>query len=253
MLFIRMEKVQTGRRMLSGMIATIAPNRSRTEPPQARLRSVDLTGPAGKLEAVLNEGRPDARFAALVCHPHPLGGGTLHNKVVYHAMKVLNDPAWGFAIPVLRFNFRGTGLSQGEHDGKAETGDVMAAMAWLENEYRLPLVVCGFSFGAAMALKACCRHNSEGSKARVLAALGLPTEAQGRRYSYPFLASCTIPKLFLSGDQDQFAPADQLAQVVGSAAEPKRLSLIHNADHFFTGQLEPMQQALQQWLKEQLQ
>ena len=94
--------------------------------------------------------------AALVCHPHPLGGGTLHNKVVYHAMKVLNAPEWGFGWPVLRFNFRGTGLSEGVHDGEAEAGDVGAASKWLENEYNLPLVVVGFSFGAAMALAACC-------------------------------------------------------------------------------------------------
>ena len=66
---------------------------------------------------VLNQGAPGARFAALVCHPHPLGGGNLHNKVVYHAMKVLNDAAWGLGCPVLRFNFRGTGLSEGAHDG----------------------------------------------------------------------------------------------------------------------------------------
>ncbi len=117
------------------------------------LRSVELAGPAGRLEALLNEGAPDAPFAALVCHPHPLAGGTMHNKVVYHAMKALNDPAWGLALPVLRFNFRGTGLSQGTHDGEAETGDVLAALNWLENEYKRPLVVLGFSFGAVMALE----------------------------------------------------------------------------------------------------
>jgi len=246
------------RRMLSGMIATATPVRSRMQASPSRLRSVELAGPAGRLEAVLNEGCPDARFAALVCHPHPLGGGTLHNKVVYHAMKVLNDPAWGFALPVLRFNFRGTGLSQGKHDGKAESGDVMAAMEWLENEYKLPLVVCGFSFGAAMALKACCGNESVGSDVRALVALGLPTEALGRHYSYAFLADCKIPKLFLSGDQDQFAPAEQLAEVVTSAGEPKTLLLVAGADHFFTGELEPMRRALQgwlprDWLKEQLQ
>ena len=245
--------------MLSEMIATTVPIRSSMEPPPARLRSVELAGPAGRLEAVLNEGREDACFAALVCHPHPLGGGTLHNKVVYHAMKVLNDPAWGFALPVLRFNFRGTGLSQGTHDGKAEVGDVAAAMEWLENEYKLPLLVCGFSFGAAMALKACCGADSAGEfgrdnrDVRALAALGLPTEAAGRGYSYPFLAGCALPKLFLSGDKDQFAPAEQLAQVVACAGEPKRLVLIPGADHFFQGQLDPMQKAFQCWLKEQLQ
>src|SRR5947209_10297034 len=112
------------------------------------IRSIDdLRGPAGKLEAVLNGGRANARFAALVCHPHPLGGGTLHNKVVYHAMKVLNGAEWGLRLPVLRFNFRGTGLSEGHHEGLAETADVSAALEWLDAEFKLPIVVIGFSFG----------------------------------------------------------------------------------------------------------
>jgi alpha/beta superfamily hydrolase len=208
---------------------------------------VDLTGPSGRLEAVVNEGAADAPFAALVCHPHPLGGGNLHNKVVYHAMKALNAPEWGLNWPVLRFNFRGTGLSHGVHDGDAEAGDVLAALDWLENEYKRPLVVVGFSFGAAMALNACCSRG----RVSAFAALGLPTHAEGRDYNYPFLKKCTFPKLFLSGDHDQYAPAEQLMQVAASAAEPKRLLLLPGADHFFTGQLEPMQQALTCWLKEQ--
>jgi len=142
--------------MVSGMTTTIAPIQPRTSPAPAALRSVNLRGPAGRLEALVNEGAPDAPFAALVCHPHPLGGGTMNNKVVYHAMKVLNDPEWGLGWPVLRFNFRGTGLSHGVHDGNAEAGDVLSALDWLENEYRRPLVVVGFSFGAMMALSACC-------------------------------------------------------------------------------------------------
>ncbi len=81
------------------------------------VRTIELRGPAGRLEAVVNEGSPDAAFAAIVCHPHPLGGGSLHNKVVYHAMKVMNVPEWGLGWPVLRFNFRGTGLSEGVYDG----------------------------------------------------------------------------------------------------------------------------------------
>jgi alpha/beta superfamily hydrolase len=213
-----------------------------------RLRSVDLSGPAGRLEAVVNEGATGAQFAALVCHPHPKGGGTLHNKVVYHAMKVLNAPEWGLGWPVLRFNFRGTGLSEGTHDGCAETGDVLAALSWLENEHNLPLVVVGFSFGAAMALAACCGR----ADVKAIAALGLPTNAEGRQYHYRFLAGCPLPKLFLSGDQDQFAPRAELADVAAAASEPKQLVLIPGADHFFAGQLEPMQQALAGWLKEQV-
>jgi hypothetical protein len=210
---------------------------------------VDLTGPAGRLETVVNEAPADAPFAALVCHPHPKGGGTLHNKVVYHAMKVMNAPQWGLRWPVLRFNFRGTGRSEGEHDGKAEAGDVLAALNWLENEFALPIVVAGFSFGAAMALKAC---TETGADVRAIAALGLPTQAEGHTYRYSFLKDLRIPKLFLSGDQDQYAPRAELEQVVAGASEPKHLVLVPGADHFFTGRLEPMQNALAAWLKEQV-
>jgi alpha/beta superfamily hydrolase len=243
--------------MTSGMITTSKPSSLATP----RLRSAKISGPAGRLEAVVNEGSPDAQCAALVCHPHPLGGGTLHNKVVYHTMKALNVPEWGLGWPVLRFNFRGTGRSEGTHDGAAEAGDVAAALTWLENEYKLPLVVVGFSFGAAMALAACCPNPGSPAQIlppakdiRALAALGLPTRSGTKAhlpsYDYSFLADCTIPKLFLSGDHDQFAPQAELIRAVAQAAEPKQLALVPGADHFFTSQLEPMQSILSRWLKE---
>jgi alpha/beta superfamily hydrolase len=172
----------------------------------------------------------------------------MHNKVVYHAMKVLNDEAWGFQWPTLRFNFRGTGLSQGAHSGQAESEDVQAALAWLAAEFRLPIVVAGFSFGAVMALNACCSH-SPTADVRALALLGLPSRIQGRELPYQLLSNCTLPKLFLSGDNDQFAPASDLVQVAASACEPKQLTLIPGADHFFTGHIESMQQALCRWLR----
>ncbi len=215
------------------------------------LRTLDLAGPAGRLEAVLNQGAPGAPFAALVCHPHPLHGGSLHNKVVYHAMKTLNDPAWGFAYPVLRFNFRGAGLSQGTHDGRAETADVLTALNWLEAEYNRPVIAIGFSFGAAMTLQACCLPQSY-PNVRALVALGLPTQAGGHSYRYSSLHHCAIPKLFLSGDRDQFASPAQLTEVAASAADPKRLVLLPGADHFFTGHLSAMQSSLAGWLKEQI-
>ena len=224
-------------------------------PSPGRKRSISsftFAGPAGQLEAVLNEGSQEARFAALLCHPHPLGGGNLHNKVVYHAMKVLHDPEWGLGLPVLRFNFRGTGLSEGEHDGFAEIDDVLAGMDWLAREFQLPLVVAGFSFGAAMALRACYEPGSSTAKVRAVVALGLPTAASGRGYQYGFLKSLSIPKLFLSGDRDQFAPVGELTDTIATAAEPKRLNLIPGADHFFNDRLEAMQTALAGWLKEQL-
>src|ERR1700745_877922 len=115
------------------------------------IRSLFIDGPAGRLEALLNSGAENATHAALVCHPHPVYGGTMHNKVVFHAMKALNS----FGFPVLRFNFRGAGLSEGEHaNGVDEVEDVRAAMAWREREYALPIIFAGFSFGAAVGLRA---------------------------------------------------------------------------------------------------
>src|SRR5216684_1854620 len=122
-------------------------------PAASAIRSLFLDGPAGGLEALLNSGAENATHAALVSHPHPMFGGTMHNKVVFHAMKALNR----FGFPVLRFNFRGTGLSHGEHDhGRGETDDVKAALDWLDREFHLPLIFAGFSFGAAVGLGAAC-------------------------------------------------------------------------------------------------
>jgi len=172
----------------------------------------------------------------------------------------------GFPMPVVIAQHVGEGFCQGLVDWlkaatpmqvkEAETGDVLTALSWLENEYKRPLVAIGFSFGAAMTLQACC-HPKIRPNLRALAALGLPTQAGGHNYRYPCLQSCNIPKLFLSGADDQFGPGSQLAAVAASAAEPSQLVLLPRADHFFTGQLEPMQSALAAWLtgtlKEQLQ
>ncbi len=240
---------ETARKMGSGMISTTT-SASPANAGRSALRSFALDGPAGKLEALLNEGDADAPYAALVCHPHPKGGGTMHNKVVYHAMKTLNAPEFGLRWPVLRFNFRGTGLSEGVHDGKAEIGDVLAALAWLQNEFARPVIAVGFSFGAAMTLLACCASGK--TNVRAIAALGLPTRASNHTYHYAFLSGCFLPKLFLSGDRDQFAPAADLENVAATTAEPKKLVLLPGADHFFSGQLEAMQNELAGWLKEQL-
>ena len=118
-----------------------------------RLRSFFLAGKAGRLEALAKDGRADAPYAALVAHPHPKGGGTMHNKVVYHAAKAFSS----CGLPVLRFNFRGAGLSEGAHDdGRGEIEDVQAAVDWLEKEYALPVIFAGFSFGSNVGLRAFC-------------------------------------------------------------------------------------------------
>src|SRR4029077_5445390 len=114
------------------------------------IRSIILDGTVGRLEGLLNAGAPEAGYSALVCHPHPVYGGTLHNKVVFHTMKALNS----FGFPVLRFNFRGAGLSQGAHEhGRGEMDDVRTALQWVENEFHLPMYFAGFSFGSVVGMQ----------------------------------------------------------------------------------------------------
>lgn len=208
------------------------------------IRSLFLNGPAGRLEALLNTGAADATHAALVCHPHPLYGGTLHNKVVFHAMKALNS----FGFPVLRFNFRGTGLSEGEHDGgEGEVEDVRAALDWLEREFTLPVIFAGFSFGAAVGLRSAYADD----RVRALIALGLPLgPLEERVYDFEFLRACAKPKLFVSGSRDQFAPPGKLEALISTFAEPKKLVRIEAGDHFFEGRLREMREAIERWLRE---
>jgi alpha/beta superfamily hydrolase len=210
------------------------------------IRSLFLNGPVGRLEALLNAGSATATHAALVCHPHPLYGGTLHNKVVFHTMKALNS----FGFPVLRFNFRGTGLSEGEHaNGIGEVDDVRAALDWLEHEFTLPVVFAGFSFGAAVGLRAAYADD----RVRALIALGLPAVAvEDRVYDFGFLRACTKPKLFVSGSRDQFGPAGKLETLVQTFADPKKLVRIEAGDHFFEGRLKELRVAIEEWIRETL-
>jgi uncharacterized protein len=217
--------------------------------PPATIRSLFLDGPAGRLEGLLNAGSENATNAALVCHPHPLFGGTLHNKVVFHTMKALNH----FGFPVLRFNFRGTGLSQGEHDhGQGEVDDVRAALDWLDREYHLPLVFAGFSFGAAVGLRAAYAD----PRVNAMIALGTPVgpvssgPEEPRVYTFEFLQSCTKPKLFVSGARDPYGPKAQLEAFVAALPAPKNLVLIEGADHFFEGRLRELREAIESWVKE---
>jgi alpha/beta superfamily hydrolase len=204
------------------------------------IQSFFLSGPAGRLEALLNEGKPGATHTALVCHPHPLYGGTMHNKVVYHAMKALHS----FGFPVLRFNFRGAGLSEGEHDhGRGEVEDVRAALGVLKLEFQQPIIFCGFSFGAAIGLRAACPDPQVAG----LISLGTPVAVEGRAYTYEFLDRCYLPKLFVSGGRDQFSPRENLTQLVELASGPKEMVIIEGADHFFEGHLREMQAAIREW------
>ena len=170
----------------------------------------------------------------------------MHNKVVFHAMKALNS----FGFPALRFNFRGTGLSLGEHNhGTGEVDDVRAAIDWLDEQFHLPLIFAGFSFGAAIGLRAACPDD----RVKAVIGLGVPVRpVDERSYDLGFLTSCMKPKLFVSGSRDQFGPRADLERLVHAAADPKQLVIIDSADHFFEGRLKEMRQTVETWIRDTL-
>lgn len=201
-----------------------------------------LDGPAGRLEAILwtptSAGSP--LLAAVVCHPHPLFGGTMHNKVVYNAAKSMD----ALGIPVLRFNFRGAGLSAGEHDkGRGEQGDVQAALDYLAAQFPgIPLLLAGFSFGSVVGLRVGRRD------ARVSELIGIGIPVNGSDFS--FLADCPKPKLFVHGSDDKFGAREKVEEVVAALPGENRLVVVEHADHFFAGHLEEFNAAIAAWLTE---
>jgi uncharacterized protein len=202
-----------------------------------RIESHFLAGPAGRLEALLEEpeggtGLPTCqnptaspRLCAVVCHPHPLYGGTMHNKVAYRIARGLRRAG----IAVLRFNFRGVGASEGEHANyTGEVEDARAALEWLRGRYpNSGYALAGFSFGSRVILQLGCAVDG----ACFLLAAGFPTERDGVEH----LASCRVPKIFIQSTNDQFGPRASLEAVYAGVAEPKRLLWVDAQDHFFTG------------------
>ena len=176
----------------------------------------------------------------------------MHTKVVFHAMKAFAH----FGLPVLRFNFRGTGLSEGTYtNGPGEIEDVQAAIDWLDTTFGLPVLLAGFSFGANIGFRAGCGD----ARVKALVGLGMPLAAGGRHYAYEFLSGCTQPKLFLTGTEDPFAPRATMEAVFRQAPNPKAMRWIDGAEHFFMGvagspepKLLPMQLAMREWLATEL-
>jgi hypothetical protein len=207
--------------------------------PEVFHRSIFLKGPAGRLETSLwtaSAAEPD--FVAVVCHPHPLYGGTMHNKVVYQAAKALHKRG----AAVLRFNFRGAGQSEGAHDrGIGEQADVRAALDYLSTEFPgKPSVLAGFSFGSWVGLRVGC----EDARATRLIGLGLPVDKTDLKY----LRSCAKPKLIIQGGQDQFGSRANIEALFTTIPEPKHLVIVEGADHFFTGHLDAVGAAIDDWL-----
>jgi len=204
-------------------------------------RSFFLEGPAGRLEAMLwTTPSPTPDFVGLVCHPHPIFGGTMHNKVVYQAAKALHSRG----IPVLRFNFRGVGLSEGVHDrGDGEQGDVRAALDYLGQQFAgVAIVLAGFSFGAWTGLRVAC----EDSRVSLAIGLGLPVNNVDVRY----MRGCEKPKLLIQGGNDQFGSQENIKALFATLPDPKKLAIIEGVDHFFAGKLPQVGVVIDEWLEE---
>ncbi|MBV9269080.1 MAG: alpha/beta hydrolase [Acidobacteriaceae bacterium] len=193
-----------------------------------RIESLYLQGPAGRLEALLEEpesGSP--REAALVCHPHPQHGGTMHNKVVYRLARALRKSD----CVVLRFNYRGVNLSEGSFGNwQGEAEDARAALTELRHRYpALPVLLAGFSFGSRIALKLAV---DEPGVSRTIA-VGFPTRYPNREYVHCVRG----PKYFVQSTHDQFGPRDEFAPFFDSLPPPKHLDWVEACDHFFNDNL----------------
>ncbi len=171
--------------------------------------------------------------AVVVCHPHPLYGGTLHNKVVFRLARAARRAG----AAVLRFNFRGVGRSAGSYDeGEGEQDDLRATIGYMNDRYPgLPLAVAGFSFGSRVALRVCC---GDGRIDRVVA-VGTPVF----RHDWSYLAHCSCAKYFLQSTQDEYGSREELEAVVAAAADPKRVEWIEATDHFFADALDELEEA----------
>ena len=189
-------------------------------------RTFFLEGPGRPTRGhALDHAPPDSgpNLVAVVCHPHPLFGGTMHNKVVYQAAKALHRSG----IPVLRFNFRGEGQSEGEHDqglGESKTFERPSTI-WRPNSRGRPFYA-GFSFASWVGLRVGC----EDPRVTPLIGLGIPVNKSDLAY----LASCAKPKLFIQGRNDEFGSRANVEAFVATLPEPKRLVVVPGVDHFFT-------------------
>ncbi|MGQ9898065.1 MAG: alpha/beta hydrolase [Acidobacteriota bacterium] len=204
-----------------------------------------LDGPAGPLEALYSRAVHPLGWVALVCHPHPVFGGTMHNRVVYRTAKAF----LAAGAHVLRFNFRGVGASRGGYDGGiGEQADTAAALHYLQAHYpHMPIVVAGFSFGAWVGFQAALYC----SQVKGLLGVGVPS----LRFDFSFLYKTTLPKWIVQGDSDEFGPASTVESLLTHCQEPKGLTFISQSNHFFDGHQTELADALATavaWLQRQM-
>ena len=191
----------------------------------------------GHLEAIVKEPKDAPRGVAVVCHPHPVHGGTMHTKAVYRAAQAYNDAG----LVTLRFNFRGVGVSTGSHDdGIGEMDDLRDALDWIEARYpSLPLLVGGFSFGSMVGLSV----GAEDPRVVALLGLGLPVDMD--RYDYSFLSEIDKPILIVQGEEDEFGSGERVSALVAELGTHITLVRIPGSDHYFTDRLDELRDIVQ--------
>jgi len=195
--------------------------------------------PHGRLEAILKPPREESiRGVALILHPHPLGGGTMHNKVVFRAAAALNEAG----LVILRFNFRGVGQSTGTHDnGYGERDDVRAGLDYLVEHFpQQKITLCGFSFGARVGLEV----GLDDDRVTRLISIGTPVD----KYDFDFLTACRKPILFVHGENDEYGNVERLRELVAKIDAPKELAVIKGAGHFFDDQLDELKRVIKDWM-----
>jgi alpha/beta superfamily hydrolase len=207
----------------------------------------DLAGPAGPLEAILDEpGREPMRAAVVFAHPHPQFGGTMHTKVVYQGAKALAR----IGCAVLRFNFRGVGRSAGTFGGgTGEMDDFRAALDYMNGRYPgQRMWTAGFSFGAWVALEA----GAEDERVSAMIGIAPPvvTSVSGQDYTFERTLASTKPKFFVQGEADEVCPLEGMWAFYGKLLEPKELVVIDAADHLFDGKTQETGEALEDLLSD---
>lgn len=208
-----------------------------------------INAPHGRVEAILKECAGEPRGVALVLHPHPLHGGTMHNKVVFRAARALNDAG----ITTLRINFRGVGLSTGEHTGArgGEQEDARLALDYLTENYpELPVFLAGFSFGARVGLEV----GTFDARVRYLVGIGTPVSISERDYDFSFLSECRKPLLLVHGEHDEFGSVQDLRALAARLPQEAqaRIEIIKGAGHFFDDQLDELRRVIAEWAEAML-
>ncbi|HEY7473204.1 MAG TPA: alpha/beta family hydrolase [Gemmatimonadota bacterium] len=200
----------------------------------SQLGTFTFAGPAGLIEALYKAGGETPTRAAVLSHPHPRFGGTMHNKVIFRAAKAFER----LGYPSLRFNFRGVGRSRGSFaEGVGEAEDVQAALDWMAGEHPdLPLVHCGFSFGNSVGTPVAAADD----RVDRLVCLGTPIPS----FRFELLADVTKPKLFVQGEHDAHGALGALREGLARVARPWKLVVVEGGDHFFAGHLAEMERAI---------